>query len=160
MGYEENGPPPRYLLFVWKPSGYELVEREGNPPGVGEWIDIDGRGQRVTKVGRSPLPGDGRPCAYLLAYGSHRRRTFGSPPRMSSGDEAPFGLRESAVSRKQSRRLGASSMPCARAAPRRALRAEAHWGKRRIVTAEMRGFAASISAVRVTKTPSGRNPSG
>ena len=67
MGYEENGPPPKHLLFVWKPSGYELVERDGQAPGVGEWIDVDGRGQRVTKVGPSPLPGDGRPCAYLIA---------------------------------------------------------------------------------------------
>jgi hypothetical protein len=67
MDYEENGPPPRHLLFVWKTSGYELVERDGEPPPVGEWIDVDGRGQRVTKVGPSPLPGDGRPCAYLIA---------------------------------------------------------------------------------------------
>jgi hypothetical protein len=66
-GYQENGPPPKHLLFVWKPSGYELVERDGEPPGVGETIDVDGRGQRVTKIGPSPLPGDGRPCAYLIA---------------------------------------------------------------------------------------------
>jgi len=67
MSYEENGPPPRHLLFVWRPSGYELVEREGEPPAVGQSIDFDGRAQRVTKVGPSPLPGDGRPCAYLIA---------------------------------------------------------------------------------------------
>jgi hypothetical protein len=67
MGYEENGPPPRHLLFVWKPSGYELVERDGAPPGIGDTIDVEGRAQRVTKVGPSPLPGDGRPCAYLIA---------------------------------------------------------------------------------------------
>ena len=67
MGYEENGPPPKHLLFVWKPSGYELVERDGDPPGVGETIDVEGRAQRVTKAGPSPLPGDRRPCAYLIA---------------------------------------------------------------------------------------------
>ncbi len=63
----ENGPRPKHLLFVWKPSGYELVEREGEPPGVGEQIEVDGREERVTKVGPSPLPGDGRRCAYLIA---------------------------------------------------------------------------------------------
>jgi len=67
MGYEENGPQPKHLLFVWKPSGYELVEREGEPPGVGETIDVDGRTERVSKIGPSPLPGDGRLCAYLIA---------------------------------------------------------------------------------------------
>lgn len=67
MGFEENGPGPKHLLFVWKPSGYELVERDGEPPGVGESIDVEGRSQRVTKIGPSPLPGDGRPCAYLIA---------------------------------------------------------------------------------------------
>ena len=67
MGYEENGPQPKHLLFVWKPSGYELVEREGEPPGVGDTIDVDGRAERVSKIGPSPLPGDGRPCAYLIA---------------------------------------------------------------------------------------------
>ena len=66
MGYEENGPPPRHLLFVWKPSGYELVEREGDPPSVGATVEIDGRAQRVSKIGPSPLPGDGRRCGYLI----------------------------------------------------------------------------------------------
>jgi hypothetical protein len=56
-----------YLLFVSKPSGYELYEREGDPPGVGATVELDGRTMRVTKVAPSPLPGDRRPCAYLAA---------------------------------------------------------------------------------------------
>jgi hypothetical protein len=61
----ENG-QKKHLLFVWTPGGYTLHERDGDPPGVGEEIEIDGRSERVTKVGPSPLPGDGRPCAFLL----------------------------------------------------------------------------------------------
>ncbi|HET7572513.1 MAG TPA: hypothetical protein VFJ77_07580 [Gaiellaceae bacterium] len=54
-----------HLLFVWNPAGYELVERDGDPPAVGSDVDLDGRALRVTKVGPSPLPGDKRACAYL-----------------------------------------------------------------------------------------------
>jgi hypothetical protein len=55
-----------YLLFVWKPSGYELREVEGEVPAVGSEVEQDGTMLRVTKVAPSPLPGDGRPCAYLV----------------------------------------------------------------------------------------------
>jgi hypothetical protein len=54
-----------YLLFVWKTSGYELVERDGEPPAVGSEVDLDGKALSVTKVAPSPLPGDKRACAYL-----------------------------------------------------------------------------------------------
>jgi hypothetical protein len=55
-----------HLLFVWKPSGYELVEEEGDVPAVGSEIEQEGGERlRVTKVGPSPLPGDKRVCAYL-----------------------------------------------------------------------------------------------
>jgi len=54
-----------YLVFVWKPSGYELREREGDPPGVGDEVDEDDVRMTVTKVAPSPLPGDDRRCAYL-----------------------------------------------------------------------------------------------
>ena len=54
-----------YLLFVWKPSGYELAEREGEPPAPGTEVE-EGEGRFfVSKVGTSPLPGDERACAYL-----------------------------------------------------------------------------------------------
>jgi hypothetical protein len=55
----------QHLLFVWKPSGYELVEQEGDPPAVGSQVEVDGKQLRVTKLAPSPLPGDGRVCAYL-----------------------------------------------------------------------------------------------
>lgn len=58
----------RYLLFVWKPSGYTLEERSGEPPRLGAEIELDGGGrQQVIKIGPSPLPGDSRACAYLQA---------------------------------------------------------------------------------------------
>jgi hypothetical protein len=55
-----------HLLFVWKTSGYELREEDGDVPAVGAEVDADGETMRVTKVGPSPLPGDKRECAYLV----------------------------------------------------------------------------------------------
>ncbi len=55
-----------HLLFVWKPSGYELVEQPGEPPAVGAEVERDGLTFRVAKVAPSPLPGDRRACAYLV----------------------------------------------------------------------------------------------
>ncbi len=54
-----------HLLFVWKPSGYELAEEAGEVPSVGSEVERDGQTLRVTKVAPSPLPGDRRLCAYL-----------------------------------------------------------------------------------------------
>jgi hypothetical protein len=55
-----------YLLFVWSPAGYTLVEQPGNPPLVGTEIEDGQRRYRISKVASSPLPDDRRPCAYLL----------------------------------------------------------------------------------------------
>ena len=54
-----------YLLFVWKPSGYELRERDGEPPTVGDEVTEDETRMVVTKVAPSPLPSDERRCAYI-----------------------------------------------------------------------------------------------
>ena len=58
----------KHLLFVSKPSGYELVERDGDAPAPGAVIELE-EGVRFTvaKLGPSPLPNDGRLCAYLQA---------------------------------------------------------------------------------------------
>jgi hypothetical protein len=56
-----------HLLFVWKPSGYELIERSGDPPPVGSEVERDGETLHVAKIASSPLPGDKRLCAYLAA---------------------------------------------------------------------------------------------
>jgi hypothetical protein len=55
-----------HLLFVWSPTGYTLVEQPGEPPLVGSEVEDGQRRYRVTKTAVSPLPGDTRPCAYLL----------------------------------------------------------------------------------------------
>jgi hypothetical protein len=55
----------KHLLFVWKASGYELHERDGDPPAVGDEVEEENGRLRVTKVAPSPLPGDDRRCAYL-----------------------------------------------------------------------------------------------
>jgi hypothetical protein len=54
-----------HLRFVWKTSGYELSEHEGEVPAVGSEVEADGTTLVVTKVGPSPLPHDKRLCAYV-----------------------------------------------------------------------------------------------
>jgi hypothetical protein len=56
-----------HLLFLSKPSGYELREQVGDPASVGAEVEQDGQTLRVTKIAPSPLPGDRRPCAYLVS---------------------------------------------------------------------------------------------
>ena len=56
----------KYLLFVWKPTGYELRERDGELPSLGAVLDEEDGRMMVTRVGPSPLPGDDRRCAYVL----------------------------------------------------------------------------------------------
>jgi hypothetical protein len=53
-----------YLVFAWSPAGYMLIERDGDPPKIGDEVEVDDRRLRVTKVGVSPLPGDQRPCVF------------------------------------------------------------------------------------------------
>jgi hypothetical protein len=57
----------KYLLFVSKPTGYELRERDGEVPAVGTVLDEEEGRMLVTRIGPSPLPGDDRRCAYLQA---------------------------------------------------------------------------------------------
>jgi hypothetical protein len=54
-----------FLFFVWSASGYQLIERDGDPPRPGDAVEDGERRYRVTKIAPSPLPGDPRPCAYL-----------------------------------------------------------------------------------------------
>jgi hypothetical protein len=57
--------PMSHVLFVPSPSGYLLIERAGPPPSPGEVVAGDAGSYAVSKVVRSPLPGDARLCAYL-----------------------------------------------------------------------------------------------
>jgi hypothetical protein len=60
-----ESPDAGYLVFVWAPSGYQLIERRGELPAVGTRLEDDGRHLVVSKIGVSPLPGDRRRCVYL-----------------------------------------------------------------------------------------------
>jgi hypothetical protein len=62
-----QAPNGRYLLWLWKPTGYELREESGSAPSVGTEVTEGEHRLRVTKVGPSPLPGDSRLCAYTIA---------------------------------------------------------------------------------------------
>ena len=55
-----------HIRFVWRATGYELREREGEPPPPGAEVEEDDRAMRVVKVAPSPLPGDERRCAYVM----------------------------------------------------------------------------------------------
>lgn len=61
------GPEPRAICYAFAPTpeGYRLVVLDVVPePGV--TIDVPDVGERVVlRVGRSPMPADDRPCAYL-----------------------------------------------------------------------------------------------
>jgi hypothetical protein len=56
-----------HLLFIWTPNGYRLEERPGDPPALRDVVDLGDAGRHaVGKLGASPLPGDSRPCAFLI----------------------------------------------------------------------------------------------
>jgi hypothetical protein len=59
---DEPGPG---LLFV-PGAAYRLVERGPAPAAAGSPVEVDGVEYVVSRVGASPLPNDGRRCAYLV----------------------------------------------------------------------------------------------
>jgi hypothetical protein len=61
-------PATAHVLFVPTPARYLLVERLGPPPELGEELELPAEKGLfvVTKVGRSPYPGEPRPCAFLV----------------------------------------------------------------------------------------------
>jgi hypothetical protein len=59
------GDPVRLLVFV-PGSEYRLRELEHRLLQTGETVFVDDEEYVVARTGRSPLPGDARPCAYLV----------------------------------------------------------------------------------------------
>jgi DNA repair exonuclease SbcCD ATPase subunit len=59
-------PIPGHVLVVGQPAGYRLVVSDDPCPRVGDKVDVEGRPFVTARVGHSPLPGDKRPCAFLL----------------------------------------------------------------------------------------------
>jgi hypothetical protein len=66
---EEPAGPISYLALVPSPDGYALVDVDGLLPEPGGTLDLEeaGRPLVVARIGRSPLPGDRRRCAFLEA---------------------------------------------------------------------------------------------
>ena len=60
-----------HILFL-SGEGYRVIEREGRASRVDALVEVDGKEFVVTRVGRSPLPGDRRACAYLEPARSSR----------------------------------------------------------------------------------------
>ncbi len=55
---------PTHLLYIAR-DGWRLVQHDGPVPPLDSPVDVDGEVLVVTRIGRSPLPGDRRACAYL-----------------------------------------------------------------------------------------------
>ena len=51
----QDGQGQKHLLFVSKPSGYELIERDGEPPSVGSAVDLGDR-SAARPEGRTVAP--------------------------------------------------------------------------------------------------------
>jgi chaperonin cofactor prefoldin len=61
-------PSVGHLVLVQLGDRYELVERAGSPPGCGATLELPELCEGILVVagsGRSPLPGDARPCAFV-----------------------------------------------------------------------------------------------
>jgi hypothetical protein len=59
--------PKSHVLFVPTPTRYLLLERQGPPPNAGTEVLLSEGSFVVGKVGRAPVPGERRACAFLLA---------------------------------------------------------------------------------------------
>jgi hypothetical protein len=59
--------PSGHVLFFATAGGYEIVEADEPPPPVGQLLLLGDGCYRVHRLGRSPFPGDRRPCLFLEA---------------------------------------------------------------------------------------------
>lgn len=62
----EPSTAPGHLRLLWRPDGYRVVASDEPCPREGERVLVDGIELVVARTGPSPLPGDGRRCAFLL----------------------------------------------------------------------------------------------
>jgi hypothetical protein len=75
----QHNPPPAadgWLAFVHSPDGYRLLEQAGEPPVRNTTVELDGGTFTVLRLGPSPLPGDGRRCAFAEQEPPQAERTF------------------------------------------------------------------------------------
>jgi hypothetical protein len=64
---ETPAPADSHLLFVPTPARYLLVERDGAPPEPGSTLELEQGAFAVAKLGDAPVPGEERPCAFLMS---------------------------------------------------------------------------------------------
>lgn len=57
--------PSGHVLVLADPTGYRLVQRDGDLPSRRDDVELDGVRYRVLRHGASPLPDDRRRCAFL-----------------------------------------------------------------------------------------------
>jgi multidrug efflux pump subunit AcrA (membrane-fusion protein) len=80
---EASEPEPAFhLRLVPQSAGYALSQGAGPPPRAGERVEVDDKGFRVARVGRSPLPNDERPCAFLLLEAEQESPSARAPESM------------------------------------------------------------------------------
>ena len=59
---DRNG---KHLLFVWKPSGYELREADGDAPAVGSLVEVLHRSRTIRDPARTYRPSSADSAAIL-----------------------------------------------------------------------------------------------
>jgi hypothetical protein len=59
-----------HVRFVAYPDGYRLLSSDERCARSGDVVEVEGRSFLVSRIGRSPLPGDRRPCAFLTTDAS------------------------------------------------------------------------------------------
>jgi len=55
-----------HVCFVLVAGGYKLIDVDTAPARPGELVELEGKRFVAARIGRSPIPGDTRPCVYLL----------------------------------------------------------------------------------------------
>lgn len=63
----DRGAEQGFLVFGPTAEGWTLLERRSRLPQLGDTLELGGTACVVTKIARSPLPGDRRRCVYLHA---------------------------------------------------------------------------------------------
>ena len=69
-GEEAREPIAGHVGYAPFPEGYRLIASDEQCPLPGDVVDIEGHCFLVARVGRSPLPADARPCAFLVRRAS------------------------------------------------------------------------------------------
>lgn len=85
-------PRTGHVCFVLVAGGYKLVDVDAVPARPGELVELDGKRFVAARIGRSPIPGDTRPCVYLLEDPElDADFPYSDPSELELSDQAPGG---------------------------------------------------------------------